>query len=577
MKINLEDIQKFKRIFRSPALKQVFIWSKCAHRNVIIICITGIISVFLSLGLTLTTKELVDAAVSAQFDRLKYYGIVLLCIVIAQIVIGFALSMIRIRTSAKLQHHLQGMLIREILTKEYSKLKGYHSGEMVNRVFSDVAVIRGGALGILPNIIATLVSFIGSATILIALDWRFVLLLAAAGVVGIIIVLLFRNPMKKRHKRMQESEDKLHAVVQETIENIRLIKASLSEDRVIRQVDQRQATLQREQVRQGKFSAIMNNSMGLMFNFSWVFCMLWGSAAIFRGEMTYGSLAAMIQLIGRVQGPIASVIGIATDTYGVIASAERLMELTDLPSETTGETMKDFEEIDIEHVSFRYDDGTDDVLRDISCRIKKGDFVALTGTSGGGKSSLFQLLLGIYLPNKGKVAFRFEGSETQACRESRSLFAYVPQGNTLFSGTLRENLMMFTDEASEEDIQQALRAACIDDLAAEVGLDAELAERGVGISEGQAQRVAVARALLTKAPVLLLDEATSALDEDTEARMLKNISAMRDKTCLIVTHRKAALAICDYRLHLTNGRMTKQTTLLTEQEEPCIITTESRS
>ena len=226
-------------------------------------------------------------------------------------------------------------------------------------------------------------------------------------------------------------------------------------------------------------------------------------------------------------------------------------------------------------MNFRYEDGTDDVLRDISCTIRKGDFVALTGTSGGGKTSLFQLLLGIYPPNSGEVLFRTAGTETKACRETRGLFAYVPQGNTLFSGTLRENLMMFTDDASEEDIQAALKAACIEDLAAEAGLDSEIGERGVGISEGQAQRVAVARALLTKAPILLLDESTSALDEETEGRMLQNISAMRDKTCLIVTHRRAALSICDYRLHLTNGHMRKKQALLTEQEEVCTITTES--
>ena len=162
-----------------------------------------------------------------------------------------------------------------------------------------------------------------------------------------------------------------------------------------------------------------------------------------------------------------------------------------------------------------------------------------------------------------------------ACRETRALFAYVPQGNTLFSGTLRENLMMFTDEASENQIQEALRVACLEDLVEEIGLDAELGERGIGISEGQAQRVAVARALLTGAPILLLDESTSALDEETEARMLRNISAMRDKTCLIVTHRRAALAICDYRLHLTEGMMTRKTTSISSEEDPC-ITTESQ-
>lgn len=575
MKIGMEDIQKFKKIFRSRPMIQVIKWSKCVHSRIMWICILNVGYVLCSLGVTLVTKELVDAAVSSRSDGLWRYGIFLLALILAEVGMGFVTSILRTRASAKLQHHLQGLLVREILTKEYMSLKGYHSGELVNRVFSDAGVIRNGVLGILPGLISMMVSFIGSAAILIALDWRFVLLLACAGVIGTVIVMLFRRPMKERHKRMHQAEDKLHAVIQESFENIRLIKASISENRVLRQVNSRQETMEKEQIRQGKFSAVMNNSMGMMFSFSWLFCMLWGSAAIFRGEMTYGSLAAMIQLIGRVQGPIASAVSIATEVYGVIASTERLMELTELPSETTGETMKDFDEIKIDHVTFRYDDGTDDVLRNISCRIQKGEFVALTGTSGGGKTSLFQLLLGIYSPNAGQVAFRKGTSETTACRETRALFAYVPQGNTLFSGTLRENLTMFTDEASERQIQEALRVACLEDLAADIGLDAELGERGGGISEGQAQRVAVARALLTGAPILLLDESTSALDEETEARMLQNISAMRDKTCLIVTHRRAALSICDYRLYLTDGLMTKKAALLSKEEDLCTIT-ESR-
>ena len=566
VKINLEDLQKVRKLFRSPALFQVFKWSKCIHSRIFCICILNVVLVFCSLGITLVTKGLVDAAVSSQSELLWQNGFMLLGLVLVQLGLNFILSLIKIKSSAKLQRSFQGMLIQSIFNKEYASLKGYHSGELVNRVFSDSGVIRSGVLGIVPGIISTLVGFIGAAVILIALDWRFVLLLAFAGVIGTVIVLLFRKPMKERHTRRQKAEDKLHASIQETLENIRLIKASLSENRVFRQIDNRQEIMEKVQIRQGKFHAVMNNSMGLMFTFSWLFCMLWGCAAIFRGEMTYGSLAAMIQLIGRVQGPIANMVDIAAEIYRVIASAERLIELTELPAESMGELLTDFDEININHVTFRYEDGTDDVLRDINCTIRKGEFVALTGTSGGGKTSLFQLLLGIYSPNSGKVAFRKGTEEIAACRESRALFAYVPQGNTLFSGTLRENLIMFTDEAPEETIREALRVACIDDLAAEIGLDAELGERGVGISEGQAQRVAVARALLTGAPILLLDESTSALDEETEARMLENISALRDKTCLIVTHRKAALAICDYQLHITEGRMTKRTTLSRQEE-----------
>ena len=558
MRIRSEDFQKLKKLFKSPAMIQVYKWSKCIHGRIILICIMTIALVLLSLGTTLITKELIDAAVSSNSENIWRSGILLLLVVLVEIALSFLLGLIRLRTGTCFQRHLQGTVIREILSKEYNRLKGYHSGELVNRVFSDGGTVRSGVMGILPGIISTVVSFVGAAAILIALDWRFVLLLTVAGLIGIVIVLFFRKPMKERHKRMHEAEDKLHSSIQETLENIRLIKASVSEKRVFRQIDKRQETLQKEQIRQGKFSVLMNNSMGVMFDFSWLFCMLWGCAAIFRGELTYGSLAAMIQLIGRVQGPIANAVSIAAELYGVIASAERLMDLTNLPSESTGKPMTDFDEISIDHVTFRYDDGTEDVLRDINCTIRKGDFVALTGTSGGGKTSLFLLLLGIYPPTSGKVSYLKGATKADASRETRSLFAYVPQGNTLFSGTLRENLTMFTDEATDEDIELAIHTACIEEIVEENGLDVELGERGLGISEGQAQRVAVARALLTKAPILLLDESTSALDEETETRMLKNISEMKDKTLLIVTHRRAALSICDYQLHISEGTLNRE-------------------
>ena len=240
-----------------------------------------------------------------------------------------------------------------------------------------------------------------------------------------------------------------------------------------------------------------------------------------------------------------------------MASAERLQEIVSLPDEVQGTRLEQFDAIELENVSFHYDDGTEEVLLDVEGTIKRGDFVALTGISGGGKTSLFQLLLGIYKPTSGRVLFKLGDVIAPASRGTRNLFAYVPQGNTLFSGTLNDNLMMFTDHATSEEIDNAIRAACLEEVVAENGLDAVLGERGVGLSEGQAQRVAIARALLSHAPILLLDEATSALDEQTEARLLKNIDAMRDKTVIIVTHRPAALAICDYTLNISEGRMTR--------------------
>jgi len=443
-----------------------------------------------------------------------------------------------------------------LLSKEYAAIKGFHSGELVNRIFSDVVVVQGGLVSIVPSLVYTAVSFVGAAAILIGMDWRFVPVLIASGLVGVGLTVAFRGPMSRRHKRMQAAQDALHANVQETLEHIHLIKASMSEDRAMVQVTDRRARLDAEQLRNGRLGTMMNNGMGAAFDLSWLVCNIWGCVKIAQGQFTYGGLAALIQLIGRIQGPISDAVQLMSEIYGVIASAERLQDVVGLPDEQTREVMTGFDGIALRDVRFQYDDGTEDVLLDVNAEIHKGDFVALTGMSGAGKTSLFQLLLGIYRPTQGEVLF-MNGEETvRANRGTRGLFAYVPQGNTLFSGTLRENLTRFADDATDEDIAWAVRAACLEDLVRDIGLDAVLGERGMGLSEGQAQRVAIARALLTKAPILLLDEVTSALDEATEAKLLDNIGAMKDKTMLIVTHRPAALGICTVVWQINDGRLT---------------------
>ena len=553
----MNKIKKAFSIFKSPALSAILAWGKPVRWAVVGVSAISVVATLLSLGQTLVTKALVDGATSGNANALWLYGGLMVGLYAVQRGLSVLTSFMQIKTSAKLQRHLQGMVTKSILGKEYASLKNYHSGELVNRVFSDVSVIKGGLMNLLPTMLTTVVSFVGAAAILISWDWRFVPVMILAALAGSGVMIAFREPMKRRHKRMQAAEDALHASTQETLENIRIVKASVSESRAIGSIEEDREHLVTEQMRNGKLSIAMNSGMGVMFDISRLICYLWGCVKIYQGTFTYGSLAAMISLVGRIQGPIANGMRLVSQAYGVVASAERLLEVIGLPDEDDGTMLQSFDAIRLEKVGFQYDDGTDDVLNDVSGTIRRGDFVAVTGLSGGGKTSLFQLLLGIYKPTSGSVLFQSGDQAVPAARGTRALFAYVPQGNMLMSGTLRDNLTMFTDAATEEEIRQAVRAACLDGLVKEIGMDARLGERGVGLSEGQAQRVAIARALLSKAPILLLDEATSALDEETEAQLLRNIDAMRDKTVIIVTHRRAALAICDYTLHIADGHMVR--------------------
>ncbi|MCR4621580.1 MAG: ABC transporter ATP-binding protein/permease [Clostridiales bacterium] len=553
----MDKLSKIKHVFSGTALKAVLRWSKPVRGSVLLISLIGVTGSLLSLGVTLVTKNLVDGATSANESALWRWGIALVALIVTERLLSVANSAINVRASARFQAEMQRMVTASVIGKEYAYLKPFHSGELLNRVSSDVGVVKNGIMGLLPSLLKMLVSFVGAAIILITMDWRFVPVIIIASCVGMLIAVLFRDPMKRRHKRVQEAQGALRSSTQETFENIRIVKASVSEERAMRQIEGDRTRLVNEQLRNGRLSILMNQGMGSIFDISWLVCQIWGCVKIYRGTFTYGSLAALIQLVGRIQAPIANAVNLVSQAYGVVASAERLQEIIDLPDEATGVELETFDEINLEHVFFQYDESSDDVLSDIDDCIKRGDFVALTGISGGGKTSLFQLLLGIYRPTSGNVSFISGGHAVPASKGTRRLFSYVPQGNTLMSGTLRENIESFTDNPSEEMMVKAIQAACLDDVVAEVGLDARLGERGIGLSEGQAQRVAIARALLSDSPILLLDEATSALDEQTEARLLKNIAGMRDKTVIIVTHRRAALAICDYQLHIENGRMTR--------------------
>ena len=319
-------------------------------------------------------------------------------------------------------------------------------------------------------------------------------------------------------------------------------------------------------MRRANFVTFANTGINSVFRIGWLYAMLWGCFGISRRTITYGTLMAVLQLVGQIQAPFASMSGLLSKFYSMLASAERINEICALPDEspkTLGNTpvalYKRLENISFNGVTFAYNKD-DIIIENADFTINKGDFTALTGLSGGGKSTLFLLLLGIYAPTSGDIIFKTQEGCYKTGRDTRCIFAYVPQGNTLFSGTLRENITMFCENADEADIINAAKTACIYDIIRSLpkGLDTVIGERGLGISEGQAQRIAVARALISPSPILLLDEATSALDEKTEAQLLKNISNGKNKTCFIVTHRPAALAICNRRLSVENGVVTEE-------------------
>ena len=555
------NVDQLKKILKKQTARAILKWSKSQRLNIFIMCMLNVILAGIGLGTTLATKGIIDGATAHNREEVQYYALALvLCVIISR---GsyLLLGLMNVKTGNILLKNMRNMFLHKLLKKQYEALDGVHSGELVNRMFSDITIVKDGVMEIPADLANMTVGFIGASLILISIDWKFIVLIAVGSLLGLALIILFRKPLKNRHRKVQEAEGKLHSVLQEALENIRLIKASGLEKKIEQQTEEKQKRFFYAQLNKGYFSIYMGNGINMAFQASWLICMLWGCYGLYTKNLTYGMLAALIQLISQIQGPIANAAGMVSRIYGMLSSAERLEEILDLPEEAEiveqiGEDEK-LIAIQVQDLTFSYKSNGAVVLHDLNLNIEAGDFVAVTGVSGSGKSTLFQLLLGIYKPDAGSVNFLFKtkSGETRrknATRNTRKLFAYVPQGNTLFSGTLRENLCMFTEQATDEEIMEAAYIACIDEFIRELkeGLDTLIGERGMGLSEGQAQRIAVARALLSDAPVLLLDESTSALDERTEAELLKKINCLKNKTCLIVTHRRAALDICNRKVHI---------------------------
>lgn len=511
-----------------------------------------------SIIFSLMCKGIVDGAVGKNKNEIISYGLGLLAVILGQLLLRLYCNSLSEYIRCRLNMNARNDMLNSILKKEYSEVSKYHSGELLNRMFSDVQIVTDGVTGILPNLVSLLTRLICAVAVLIALDKSFTLLFVCSGLILFFITRLFRKKMKALHKDVQEKEGKVRSFLQETVENTLIVKVFGCEKQMESTNDYNQQIHFKSQMHRRTFSILANAGFGFIFQIGYLYAMIWGARGIYLGAMTYGTLTAILQLVNQIQTPFANLSGLMPRLYSVIASAERIIELEQMPDEQPAENIidyKDFDRISIENLSFSY--GENHVLSNVNIDIHKGDFVSLTGLSGGGKSTLFLLLLGAYKPTEGSIAFLTDSGSFNPGKETRNLFAYVPQGNFLFSGTVEENIKLLNETASHDEVIKAAEVACALDFIKELPdkFETKIGEKGFGISEGQAQRIAIARAILGNAPILMLDESTSALDEHTEAKLLENIASLKNRTCLIVTHRPAALKICGKHLLLNKGEI----------------------
>ncbi len=528
----------------------------------ILLVLCNVASAVFSVWFALGSKAVIDAAQHKQSQEFLYACLRQGTLILAILVDNVLIHSLRDHLSAVIDRDLKKRFLHGLLRGEFAQVSKYHTGDLLSHMNHDVQVLISSILSILPSVASMITRLITAISVLIAIEPKLTYVIVAGGIVVIIVTGIVRKSLRGLNKKVSKAQGKVSGFIQETLEKLLMVQAMditpVMEERADKLLKERY-----ELHRRRKNIAIISNTCinilayGSSFG-GLVFC----ASGILNGTMTFGTLTAVTQLITQIRGPFTNMSGIAPQYAALCASAERLMEL-DAVCNTEDMERKDPQEvyskmtgIRAKELTFAYD--RDYVFNHADFHLPKGSFGVIVGHSGIGKSTLLKLLLGIFPAQSGSLCLEAEDGEFPVNSTTRGLFAYVPQGNLLLSGTLRENLLVTKQDATEEEINRAIYISAMDDYLPSLpqGLDTVVGENALGLSEGQAQRLSIARAILSDAPILLLDEATSALDDPTEKLVLSRISQLPDKTCIAVTHREAATQIADWSLEMHAGKCT---------------------
>ncbi len=503
------------------------------------------------------SKTVMDNAQSGNADEMFRNAFYLLLLIVSQILARILASYIEAVSQGKAEIGLKTNVFKNIVYGEYANVNERHSGDLMARLTADVSVVSDNYVHIFPALVSYAVRISSAAVALFALDRNFAVIFIVCGIIVVFLAAAFRKTLKNLHLKVQKRDARVRSFMQEMIENLFAVKVFGIEEKIIKRSYKQQKKFYREKVRKKSFSILATISFSLAFAAGYLAAVSYGSYGVLKGTMTFGTVVAIVQLVNQLQSPVVGVTSVLPSFYGMIASAQRLMEITEIKRDNTdcdfNVTYEEFKRIKAEDVSFGY--GEEKVISNATFTVEKGEFVGIKGPSGAGKSTIFKLITGLYSANSGNIFTETEKGD-YSCQKTRHLFSVVPQGNMLFSGTVKENVTLLRPEATDEEINNAISDACAEFVyELENGLDFVLSEDGGGISEGQAQRLAVARALLGEGKILLMDESTSALDNESEKRLLENLKKREDITVLFITHRESVLERCDREIIVSDGKI----------------------
>ncbi len=552
---------KIKEILRIPkthySSSQIFRWlwraSKTNRTQAIINASIGLLSVVVSLAQVWAVQHAIDVAAGSipgsLLNAVAFMGLLIL----ANFALNIASVWVRNILGIRAQNRMQQRMLDRILRTEWHGKETLHSGDVLNRLEFDVSNVVVFITETLPNVLSVLMMFLGAFFYLFSLDRILALITIAIIPVFIVFSKIYIGQMRRYTRQVRDSDSKVQSVLQETIQHRMLIKTLESDDTAVNRLEHTQSELHQNVVRRTKFSLFSNLVLNFGFALGYLVAFAWAALRMSRHTLTFGGMTAYLQLVGRIQGPARNLTKLVPAFVSVFTAAERLMELEEDPLEEQGDpVMLDVPcGVRLNHVYYQYSAAERLVINDLSFDFKPGSSTAVLGETGAGKTTLIRIILALLKPQQGSVTI-YDSHESMALTpRMRCNIVYVPQGNTLLSGTIRDNLRLGRLGATDREMAEALHTACADfvfDLPD--GLDTECSEAGGGLSEGQAQRISIARALLRDRSIMLFDEATSALDPDTERQLLNNILGRHDRTIIFITHRQAVVDYCDQTLHL---------------------------
>lgn len=517
--------------------------------------VIGLSSVVVSLAQVTAVRHAIDVASGAARGNLYWAVAVMGLLILCDFLLNISSTWVQNLLGIRAQNRMQQRMLDRILRSRWHGKEHFHSGDVLNRLEFDVANVVDFLTQTIPNTLSVFAMFVGAFCYLFAMDAVLALITVAILPVFIGLSKVYVNRMRKLTKDVRAEDSRVQSALQETIQHRMLIKTLESEIMMVNRLERTQGVLRHKVVKRTVFSVFSNTILNLGFALGYLVAFLWAAVRMSANSLSFGGMTAFLQLVNRIQSPARSLTRLVPAFVSVFTAAERLMELEESPLDEQGEPIafKAPAGIRLEHVSCAYDDGVE-VLHDISFDFKPGTCTAILGETGAGKTTLIRVILGLMMPKGGKAEIYQGVASPSAIGKrvaelsplTRCNLAYVPQGNTLLSGTVRDNLRLGKLSATDEEMEEALRLSCAEFLFdTSAGLDTMCGEQGSGLSEGQAQRIAIARALLRDCPVLLLDEATSALDPDTERQLLSNILSDKRRTVIFITHRLAVKDYCD--------------------------------